>query len=74
MSLKREKRSGTELERESAASQRHDIKNMTSPSTLGVMKATETVKLDVFIFFFNYFDRHARCARRGSKDVAERRA
>lgn len=43
-----QKRSGTELERESAAVQTDDIENMTSPSTLGVTKATEMFKLDVY--------------------------
>lgn len=38
------------MESESAASQTDDIKNRTSPSTQGVMKATEMFKLDVFFF------------------------
>lgn len=43
------KRSGTELERESAGSQTDDIEKMTSSSIPGVTKATETFKLDVFL-------------------------
>lgn len=64
-----QKRSGTELERESAAGQTDDIENMTSPSTLGVTKATEMFKLDVY--FLNYFDRRACRACSGSKDVKD---
>lgn len=45
-----QKRSGTELERESAAGQTDDIENMISPSTLAVTKATELFKMDVFFF------------------------